>query len=65
MKEVGFNKLELNRLDEAILSVLYEVYPLELTETEIMMKIIEKDLLHMSEEEFIKYRRQLVQSREN
>lgn len=53
------------RLTEAILIVLYEVYPLALTEAEIKSRIEERGLDKMSVEEFAKYKKGIFDSRVN
>jgi len=56
---------EEKRLEEAILIVLYEVYPLALTQAEIISRIEERGLDKMSVEEFAKYKKGIFDSRVN
>lgn len=53
------------RLTEAILIVLYEVYPLALTQAEIISRVEERGLDKMSAEEFAEYKKNVFDSRVN
>jgi hypothetical protein len=55
----------LNRLELAILAVLFETHPLGLTEEEIMQRIEEKGLLEMTDEEFNNYRHNSIKAKQN
>ena len=52
-------------MDESVLVVLYEVYPLGLSEGEIISKIKEKGLLEMTNTEFRKYIRKITSAKKN
>lgn len=54
----------LSRAEMAVMLVLYEYYPLALTESDIESIIIENRLLEMNEEEFQLYWKNLVQTKE-
>ncbi len=56
---------ELDRMEMAILCVLYEVYPQGLSQEEVMKRIFEKGLLEMTDEEFEQYRAEIVIAKRN
>ena len=56
---------KLNREEEAVLVVLYEVYPLGLSEEEIDLKIKERGLIEMTKKEFTKYARKITSAKKN
>jgi hypothetical protein len=58
-------KIILNRLDEAILIVLYENHPLGLTPEEIEKAIDEKKLLDMTDKEFEEYKKNIILAKNN
>jgi len=58
-------KIEFTRIEKAILSILYEVYPLSMDANEIFSLIKERGLLEMSDEEFNLYIREIQQSKRN
>ena len=57
--------IKFDRMEESILLVLFEVYPLGLNKEEIMNKIIQYGLLEMSDEEFKKFKKNLVATKTN
>ena len=58
-------KLKLDRYEESILLVLFEVYPLALSQNEIISRIKERKLIEMTDEEFRKYARELRATKGN
>ena len=53
------------RMADSILIVLYEQHPIPMTQDEIIHKIAEKGLLEMSDEDFKKYRENIINSKRN
>jgi hypothetical protein len=64
-EDYGVPDPPLDRMEMAIISVLYEVYPQGLSQEEIMNRIFDKGLLDMTDEEFNQYRTELVISKRN
>jgi hypothetical protein len=56
---------ELNRMEHAILIVLYENHPIPMSQEQIMNIIAERNLLDMSESDFMKYKRDIIKSKKN
>ncbi len=59
------NDISIDRMRKAILIVLMEVYPIGLNPSEILDRIEERDLLHMSEERFKEYENNILQMHKN
>lgn len=56
---------KLDRYEESILLVLFEVYPLALSQDEIISRIKERGLIEMTEEQFKEYARELRATKGN
>lgn len=56
---------EYDRTDIAVLTVMLEAYPRSMTQEDITKRIIDLDLLNISEEDFQKYRDQVLQMKSN
>jgi len=58
-------KIQLTRIEMAILTVMFKAYPMGLTQKEIQTEIIKDNLLQMSEEEFEKYMKNAKLTKQN
>jgi hypothetical protein len=58
-------KVEFTRIEMAILSILYEVYPMGMDQDKIFELIEERGLLTMSNEEFDKYTHEIKEAKQN
>jgi hypothetical protein len=55
---------ELSRLQQSIMLILYKYYPIPMSEGEILEAIAYEGLLFMTDEEFKKCHRELVEKRQ-
>jgi hypothetical protein len=60
-----FDLFKLDRMAMSVLLVLFENYPLGISEKEIITKITEKGLLEMTDEEFNQYKKEVALIKEN
>lgn len=56
---------ELGRMANAILIVLYENHPIPMSEDKIIKIITERNLLAMTDEEFNKYKTDIIKAKRN
>jgi hypothetical protein len=64
--EMEYNpKRDAERLEQATLIILFEVCPMRLNPSEILDRIEERNLLHMSEKDFEAYKKSIVYAKVN
>jgi hypothetical protein len=56
---------EFTRMQNAIMMVLYENHPMPMSKNAIQKIIAQRNLLHMSDEEFKKYKQDIIKSKKN